>query len=144
MAGWAGRWPGGQPGAQVRSGQWTVLDFGDSLPRCAAIQSLRPWQPQELMPLCGRVLAKPGFSSLCEAQGHGCGLILVHGFGEAAALCRGVQNHGFHRLIIARQLQAGDWGLTEPLLPPRHGPLATSGAQAASRHLAGVLGENSF
>ncbi|MYI72125.1 MAG: hypothetical protein F4099_06385 [Synechococcus sp. SB0673_bin_10] len=134
------------PAPQVRSGQWTVLDFGDSLPRCAAIQSLRPWQPQELMPLCGRVLAKPGFSSLCEAQGHGCGLILVerHGFGEAAALCRGVQNHGFHRLIIARQLQAGDWGLTEPLLPPRHGPLATSGAQAASRHLAGVLGENSF
>ncbi|MXY62931.1 MAG: hypothetical protein F4Y87_05840 [Synechococcus sp. SB0665_bin_28] len=63
---------------------------------------------------------------------------------EAAALCRGVQNHGFHRLIIARQLQAGDWGLTEPLLPSRHGPLATSGAQAASRHLAGVLGENSF
>ena len=131
-----------QPAPQVRSGQWTVLDFGDSLPRCAAIRSLHPpWQPQQLMPLCGRVLTKPGFSTVCEAMGHGCGLILVerHGFAEAAALCRGVQQHGFHRLITSRQLQAGDWGLAEPLLPPRHGPLGKDGAQTASRHLAAVL-----
>ena len=127
---------------QVCSGQWTVLDFGDSLPKCATIKSLHPpWQPQQLMPLCGRVLTKPGFSTICEAMGHNCGLILVerHGFAEAAALCHGVQQHSFHRLITAQQLQAGDWGLAEPLLPPLHGPLSKNGAQAASHHLAAVL-----
>ncbi|MXY62930.1 MAG: hypothetical protein F4Y87_05835 [Synechococcus sp. SB0665_bin_28] len=34
--------PVANPAPQVRSGQWTVLDFGDSLPRCAAIKPLRP------------------------------------------------------------------------------------------------------
>jgi len=92
--------PVANPAPQVCSGQWTVLDFGNSLPRCAAIKSLQsPWQPQQLMPLCGLVLTKPGFSTICEAMGHGCGLILVerHGFAEASALCRGARNHGFHQ-----------------------------------------------
>lgn len=137
--------PVANPAPQVRSGQWSVLDFGDSLPRGAAVKSLRsPWQPQQLMPFCGQVLTKPGFSTLCEAMGHGCGVVLVerHGFWEAAALCCGVQNHGFHRLITAQQLQAGDWGLAEPLPPPPHGPLATNGASTASHHLAAVLRTN--
>lgn len=134
--------PVANPAPQVDSGQWTVLDFGGGLPSGAAIKSLHPpWQPQQLMPLCGRVLTKPGFSTLSEAMGHGCGLILVerHGFAEAPALCRGVQRHSFHRLITPQQLQAGDWGLDEPLLPPHHGPLPQGGAQTASHHLAAAL-----
>jgi len=130
------------PAAEVGHGQWTLLCFGNSFPKTAAIKPLQPpWQPQQLMPLCSRVLTKPGFSTICEALGHGCGVILVErqGFAEAAALQSGVQRHGFHQLISPNQLQVGDWHLSDPLLPPHQGPLDRTGAQTASHHLAQVL-----
>ncbi|MFM7653686.1 MAG: hypothetical protein ACKO5M_12345, partial [Vulcanococcus sp.] len=49
-----------------------------------------------------------------------------------------LQRHGWHRLITRAQLEAGDWQLDQPLLPPSAGPLPSSGEQAAARHLQSI------
>ncbi|MCP9850149.1 hypothetical protein [Cyanobium sp. Morenito 9A2] len=94
-------------------------------------------RPLELMPLCGRMITKPGYSSFCEALSQGVGLHVVHreGFAEAAVLEQALARHGRHRLLSQSQLQAGDWQLDQPLLPPSGPPLAMDGAQQAAEAL---------
>ena len=124
--------------------RWTVVDFGDCLPPAPVVLKPPPLlTPQQLMPLCGRVLTKPGFGTISEALGNHCGLVLVErqGFAESAALTAAVQRHGFHRFISVQQLQSGEWGLSQPLLPPLLGPLASDGAHHASRSLAIALSD---
>ena len=91
-------------------------------------------RPLELMPLCGRFITKPGYSSFCEALSQNVGIHLVQrdGFAEAAVLQQDLQNHGAHRLLSREAFAGGDWQLDQPLLPPRLGPLPSGGsAQAA-------------
>lgn len=99
-------------------------------------------RPLELMPRCGRLITKPGYSSFCEAFTAGVGIHLVHreGFAEAPVLEEALQQHGWHRLLSQRQLFTGDWQLDLPLLPPRGEPLAVDGAQQAARALVAWLG----
>jgi hypothetical protein len=96
-------------------------------------------RPLDLMPLAGRLITKPGYSSFCEAFGQGVGIHLVHreGFAEAAVLEEALQRHGWHRLLSQAQLHSGDWELDQPLLPPREGPLALDGAALAAAALVG-------
>ena len=94
-------------------------------------------RPLELLPLCGRVITKPGYSTFCEALSLGVGVQLVQrqGFAEAPVLEADLQRHGWHRLLTRAQLEAGDWQLDQPLLPPTAEPLASGGEQAAAFHL---------
>jgi hypothetical protein len=91
-------------------------------------------RPLDLMPLCGRLITKPGYSSFCEALSQDVGIHLVErdGFAEAAVLQRDLQNHGHHRLLSREAFVAGDWQLDQPLLPPRLGPLALGGSDQAA------------
>lgn len=95
-------------------------------------------RPLDWMPLAGRLITKPGYSSFCEAFSQGVGIHLVRrgGFAEAPVLERDLQRHGQHRLLSAAQLHQGDWELDQPLLPPTEGPLAGDGAAAAARAIA--------
>ena len=72
------------------------------------------------MPLCGRFITKPGYSSFCEALSQNVGIHLVQrdGFAEAAVLQRDLQNHGAHRLLSREAFSRGDWQLDQPLLHP--------------------------
>ena len=102
-------------------------------------------RPLELMPLCSRILTKPGYSTFCEALAAGIGIHLVRreGFAEAPVLEQALQQHGWHRLLSREQLEHGDWQLDQPLLPPRGGPLGRKGAeQAAAVILATAQSEN--
>lgn len=92
-------------------------------------------RPLDLMPLSGRLITKPGYSSFCEAFCQGVGIHLVHreGFAEAPVLEQDLRNHGWHRLLSQEQFRRGDWQLDQPLLSPRHGPLPVDGAATAAR-----------
>ena len=112
---------------------------GDSDLASAANATLIPpdLRPLELLPLCGRVITKPGYSTFCEALTLGVGVLLVQrdGFAEAPVLEADLQRHGWHRLLTRAQLEAGDWQLDQPLLPPKAEPLASGGEQVAASHL---------
>ncbi|MFZ9849060.1 MAG: hypothetical protein ACO3EF_00665 [Vulcanococcus sp.] len=94
-------------------------------------------RPLDLLPLCARVITKPGYSTFCEALSLGVGIHLVqrHGFAEAPVLEADLQRHGWHRLLSREQLEAGDWQLDQPLRPPTAAPLPRGGEQEAARHL---------
>ncbi len=94
-------------------------------------------RPLDLMPLAGRLITKPGYSSFCEAFSQGVGIHLVQrrGFAEAPVLEEDLRNHGWHRLLSQEAFRRGDWELDQPLLPPRRGPLAADGASTAARTL---------
>ena len=98
-------------------------------------------RPLDLMPLCARLITKPGYSSFCEALSQDVGIHLVErdGFAEAAVLQRDLQNHGHHRLLTRQAFVAGDWQLDQPLLPPRHAPLPGGGADQAAAAIEAVL-----
>ena len=98
-------------------------------------------RPLDLMPLCGRLITKPGYSSFCEALSQDVGIHLVErdGFAEAAVLQRDLQNHGHHRLLTRQAFAAGDWQLDQPLLPPRLGPLPGGGADQAAAAIEAFL-----
>jgi hypothetical protein len=119
-------------------GLWPDWCFISSDPASAAAVNgrlLPPGvRPLEVMPLCGRLISKAGYSSFCEALSHGMGIHLVerHGFAEAAVMERELQRHGPHRLLSQAQLLAGDWELDQPLLPARGPALATDGAERAA------------
>lgn len=77
-------------------------------------------RPLDLMPLCDRLITKPGYSSFCEAISQGLSIHAVHrdGFAEAAVLEAALQRSGRHRLLSQKQLRSGDWQLDlEPLEP---------------------------
>ncbi len=98
-------------------------------------------RPLDLMPLAGRLITKPGYSSFCEALSQGVGIHLVHrsGFAEAPVLEEDLRNHGWHRLLSQEAFRRGDWQLDQPLLPPRRGPLAVDGASTAAGTLVAWL-----
>jgi hypothetical protein len=97
-------------------------------------------RPLDLMPLCGRLITKPGYSSFCEALSQGVGIHLVErdGFAEAAVLQRDLQSHGHHRLLSRVAFASGDWQLDQPLLPPRLGPLPSDGSAEAAAAIAAL------
>lgn len=100
----------------------------------------RGLRPLELMPRCGRLITKPGYSSFCEALTAGVGIHLVQrdGFAEAPVLEAALRRHGWHRLLSREQLHAGDWQLDQPLMPPSEGPLPPGGTEEAAEALASV------
>lgn len=91
-------------------------------------------RPLEVMPLCRRVITKPGYSTFCEALNNNLGIHLVHreGFAEAAVLEAALRRHGHHRLLTQAQWQAGDWQLDQPLQLPQGPPLAGDGCEQAA------------
>ena len=91
-------------------------------------------RPLELMPLCSRIITKPGYSTFCEALTAGLGIHLVRreGFAEAPVLEQALQRHGWHRFLSRDQLEQGDWQLDQPLLPPLAEPLPCDGAEQAA------------
>lgn len=100
-------------------------------------------RPLELMPLCSRVITKPGYSTFCEAMAMGLGVHLVHrdGFAEAQVLEEALQRHAPHRLLSRGQLEQGDWQLDLPLMPASGAGLSPDGAEQAARFLSALAGE---
>ena len=94
-------------------------------------------RPLEVMPLCTRVITKPGYSTFCEAMALGLGIHLVHreGFAEAQVLEDALQRHAPHRLLSRAQLERGEWQLDQPLVPASGSGLSPDGADQAARLL---------
>jgi hypothetical protein len=101
-------------------------------------------RPLDLMPLCSRIITKPGYSTFCEALSQGLGVHLVRreGFAEAPVLEAALQAHGRHRLLSREQLLSGDWQLDHPLQLAGRGPLPSDGAGQAAGLLEHFIQQN--
>jgi len=126
---------------------WQFITFDRQAPDLLNLVKVadRRYRPVDFMPLCDRVVSKPGFSTFAEACRQQIGIISItrSDFSEAALLLEGIQNYARHRILEPTEFFSGDWGfLTEPLQSPRLSqPIATNGnttiAEAIVKQLQG-------
>lgn len=79
-------------------------------------------RPVDLMPLCGRVVSKPGYSTFAEACRLNIPIATLSrtGFAEAPLLLNGIQDVAPHQILDVQAFLDGDWSfLEQPCTPPR-------------------------
>ena len=115
---------------------WQFITFDHSaqdLPNLLKITD-RKYRPVDFMPLCGRVISKPGYSTFAEALRVGVPIVSLYreDFAESDLLIEGIANHAHHQLISSSEFFQGNWKfLNQPPQPPRQSqPLAMDGNEA--------------
>lgn len=74
------------------------------------------------MPICGRVISKPGFSTFSEALRLNTPIVTLtrEGFAESPLLLEGIQNYSYHQIIQPGEFFESNWEfLHQELQPPR-------------------------
>lgn len=82
----------------------------------------RQHRPVDLMPVCGRVISKPGYSTFAEALRLEVPIVSLtrEGFAESPFLLEGIQNYGYHQILTPAEFFQSAWEfLRVPPLPPR-------------------------
>jgi hypothetical protein len=82
----------------------------------------RAYRPVDFMPLCDRVVSKPGYSTYAEALKLEIPIVSLtrSGFAEAEVILNGMQDRGYHQVISPEQFFNTNWDfLNQPLQPPR-------------------------
>lgn len=79
-------------------------------------------RPVDVMPACGRILSKPGFSTFSEACRMGTPVISIRrdDFAEGPVLVEGIQDYLPHQILSPAEFFEQEWDfLHQPLHPPR-------------------------
>ncbi|MDJ0800629.1 MAG: glycosyl transferase [Calothrix sp. MO_167.B12] len=112
---------------------WQFITFDKSAPDLPNLIKINDPQcrPVDFMPICGRIISKPGFGTFSEATKLGTPIISVtrDTFAEAAFLLEGIANYNQHQIITPREFFDGNWDfLHQPVTPPRKSePIAKDG-----------------
>lgn len=115
---------------------WQFISFDRQAPDLPNLLKIadRHYRPVDFMPLCGRVVSKPGYSTFAEACRLGAPIVSVtrEDFAESPILLQGIQDYASHRILQPTEFFQSDWQfLREPMQPPRQSqPLAIDGNEA--------------
>lgn len=103
---------------------WQFISFDQAapdLPNLFKIPGNR-LRPVDVMPLCGRVVSKPGFSTFSEACRLDIPIVTItrEDFAEAPVLLNGIADVSVHQILPPEALFSGTWEfLHQPLSSPR-------------------------
>jgi indole-3-glycerol phosphate synthase len=63
------------------------------------------------MPLCGRVVSKPGYSTFAEALRLSTPIVSLtrEDFAESPLLLEGIQNYAYHQILTPEEFFEGNW-----------------------------------
>ena len=120
---------------------WQFITFDRHAPRLPNLVKVtdHQYRPVDFMPLCGRVVSKPGYSTFAEAMRLGVPLVSLtrEDFAESALLLSGIQDHAYHQILTPEQFQQ-DWQfLHQPPQPPRQADsLRTDGTETIAEAIA--------
>lgn len=114
---------------------FTFITFDPKAPELANLISIRTQRqqvqssidythirPVDLMPICGRVVSKPGFSTYSEAMRLNLPIVSLsrEGFAESPLLLAGLQDYSYHQILTPRDFFESNWEfINQPLNPPR-------------------------
>jgi hypothetical protein len=82
----------------------------------------RAYRPVDFMPLCDRIVSKPGYSTFAEALKLQIPIVSLtrSGFAESEIILNGMQDYGSHQVINPDQFFTDNWDfLHESVQPPR-------------------------
>lgn len=125
---------------------WCFLSFDPQAPPLPNLHPCHatPYRPADVMPLCGRVITKPGYSTYSEAYRLGVPIYSLErrGFAEADLLLNGLQMYCYHQIISVADFYAHPWEFLrlEPLPPQSSDRLATDGNHTIAEALSHYFG----
>ena len=89
------------------------------------------------MPICGRVVSKPGFGTFAEATRLGVPIVSLtrDDFAEAAFLLEGITNYHQHQILTPKEFFAGNWDFLNeiPQQPKQSQPVSKDGNEAIAK-----------
>ncbi len=117
-----------------RFADWQFVTFDRNAPDLPNLIKITDnhYRPVDLMPVCGRLLSKPGYSTFSEACRLGTPIVSItrDDFAEAAVLLDGIQDYVPSQILTPTEFFDGDWDfLQQPLQPARSQPVITDGNQ---------------
>jgi hypothetical protein len=103
---------------------WQFITFDRDAPELPNLTQIcgHTLRPVDLMPICDRIISKPGYSTLSEACRLGVPVVCLtrDGFSEAEILIGGLQDYNHHLIISPEDFYEGDWQfLTTDMRSPR-------------------------
>ncbi|MEM1311463.1 MAG: glycosyl transferase [Cyanobacteria bacterium P01_D01_bin.71] len=108
----------------ARFPDWQFITFEQAAPNLPNLCKVsdRTLRPVDFMPLCGRVISKPGYSTFSEACRLEIPIITVtrDNFAEGPILVNSLQDHSYHQILSPAELAEGNWDFLHcPPNPPR-------------------------
>lgn len=100
--------------------QFITFDFlAPDLPNLIKITN-RQYRPVDFMPICGRIISKPGYGTFSEATLLDVPVVTIprDDFAEAAFMLAGIANYNHHQIITVREFFQGDWDFLYQLPQP--------------------------
>jgi len=103
---------------------WQFLTFDRNAPNMPNLIKItdRTYRPVDLMPLCQRVMSKPGFSTFSEACRTGTSMLSItrDDFAEAPVLLAGMQTYIPHQILDPTDFFQGNWQFLHDAMQPPH------------------------
>ena len=118
---------------------WHFITFDEQAPDLPNLLKVsgKDYRPVEFMPLCGRVVSKPGYSTFAEALRLDIPIVSLtrEGFAESSLLLEGIQNNAYHQIVTPAEFFEGNWEfLRHSLKPPKQSQrLAKDGTEAIAK-----------
>jgi predicted glycosyltransferase len=101
---------------------WQFITFDDHAPILPNLLKIsgKDYRPVEFMPLCGRVVSKPGYSTFAEALRLSIPIVSLtrEGFAESPLLLSGIQNYAHHQILNPEEFFQGKWEFLHELAKP--------------------------
>lgn len=120
---------------------WQFITFDNQAPILPNLLKIsgKDYRPVEFMPLCGRVISKPGYSTFAEALRLGIPIVSLtrEGFAESPLLLEGIQNYAHHQIVTPVEFFEGNWEFLHELpQPPKKSELlALDGTEAIAKNI---------
>lgn len=124
---------------------WQFITFDRNAPALPNLLMVgdRQYRPVDVMPLCDRIVSKPGYGTFAEACRLECPIVSItrEDFAEAALLIHGIRQYAHHQILSPKELMSGDWSfLHHALEPPQQPtPLPKDGNQTIAHALVEYL-----
>jgi len=124
---------------------WQFLTFDQNAPELPNLIKItdRRYRPVDLMPLCGRVVSKPGYSTFAEACRVGVPIVSLtrRDFAEAAFLLAGIERHAYHQILEPDEFFEGNWAFLHdsPRSPQVSTPISFQGNETVARAVVDFL-----
>jgi hypothetical protein len=118
---------------------WQFITFDNLAPDLPNLLKVagHEYRPVDFMPLCGRVVSKPGYSTFAEATRLSIPIVSLtrEDFAEAPVLLEGIQNYAYHQILTPGEFFEGNWEfLNSSPQPPRQSQrVAIDGAEAIAQ-----------
>jgi 3',5'-cyclic AMP phosphodiesterase CpdA len=127
---------------------WQFITFDSQAPDLPNLVKIidRQYRPVDLMPVCGRVISKPGYSTFAEALRLDTPIVSLtrEDFAESPFLLAGIQDYARHQIVTPREFFESNWEfLRQNLQPPRKSEvLAKDGEEAIAAAIVTALNAN--